>query len=643
MLEQIQLYRQRLRLRKFLLDKLMITVYVDFRLYYLRLIVEIMDLAELHLHWGASQYKGKCYRSYSLARPYRENGKNRKEIVMKLGKLSETEVERWRNFLRTVKEPDSFFTTLDDLFVTVHHAYLDVATASAIWDEWELDEAFPRGGKRVVTIATIARILSLNRCIDPAAKSQTPEWFRSTALPWVLDVNPELINVSRIFRELAVIESHKEAICKHLVNRITRDDPGSMISVFYDLSSTTFTGSCCVLMKWGHCKEGYCNHIVLALVVNSDGLPFYWEVLPGGTADSKTIIWLLGRLQERFKIPKTTLIFDRGMVSDDNLTLIEDAGIKYISAMDKSQLEGITGLDFSLFSYLDFNHIDEQASDLPNFTKLNEITYYQEVKVEGKRRYILCFNPEMFKDQRKARRQVVADFRAFVDDLNVELCEAKNSRQRKPTYNKFKQKLKKMKLTRFVDVKLRIVRMKREIAHGSIRTYEATVIVDKTEMCKAGRLDGFWLLVTNLMENVNNVFKVPAEKVITPYRDKVVIESAFRDIKSFIEVKPVRVWKKPHVKAHYTCCVLSYLINRTLTMRLHKNKDCTGEEIVTHEKLYKKLSGCQIDRIEVNNVGLSTHSITQPTNEQKELMERLGLTRLLSPKVPNNARVCTNS
>jgi len=396
-------------------------------------------------------------------------------------------------------------------------------------------------------------------------------------------------------------------------------------------------------MKWGHCKEGYHNHVVLALVVNSDGLPFYWEVLPGGTADSKTIIWLLGRLKDRFKVPETTLVFDRGMVSDDNLTLIEEAEIKYISAMDKSQLEGITGLDFSLFSHLDLNRVFEQAADLPDFTKLNKITYYQEVKIEGKRRYILCFNPEMFKDQRKARKQAVADFHAFVDNLNTELHEAKKSRQRKPTYNKFKQRLTKTKLTAFVDVKLRVVHVKRETTDSSIRTYKATVVVDETEMRKAGRLDGFWLLVTNHTEKVNDVFKVPSEEVIIPYRDKLVIESAFRDIKSFVEVKPLYVWTEAHVKAHYTCCVLSHLINRTLTIRLHKNGGCDTKQIVAHEKLYKKLSGCQIDHIQVDNVGLSTYSMTRATSDQKELIERVGLTKLLSPQFLKNTTACMDT
>jgi len=77
-----------------------------------------MDLAQLHLHWRVSRHKEKEYRSYSLAHAYRKDGKNRKEIVVKLGKLSEKDAERWRNFLKTIKNPGAFFTTHDNIVVT---------------------------------------------------------------------------------------------------------------------------------------------------------------------------------------------------------------------------------------------------------------------------------------------------------------------------------------------------------------------------------------------------------------------------------------------------------------------------------------------------------------------------------------------
>ena len=90
-----------------------------------------MNLQDLHLHWGECQYKGKSYRSYSLARAYRVNGKNRKEIVYKLGKLNENEVIKWRSLLKGLKNPEAVVTTLGDLKVIEHFAYLDVATANA--------------------------------------------------------------------------------------------------------------------------------------------------------------------------------------------------------------------------------------------------------------------------------------------------------------------------------------------------------------------------------------------------------------------------------------------------------------------------------------------------------------------------------
>jgi transposase len=90
-------------------------------------------------------------------------------------------------------------------------------------------------------------------------------------------------------------------------------------------------------------------------------------------------------------------------------------------------------------------------------------------------------------------------------------------------------------------------------------------------------------------------------EAIKPYKDKVIIESTFRDIKSFVEIKPVFVRTALHVKGHFTICVLSYLINRTITFRLHKHKGDVTRDIVSHERLFEELSECYIDRIEIEN------------------------------------------
>lgn len=626
------------------LDILFFRYIIDLYENNLRIII-IMNISELHLHFGTSQYKGKKYRSYSLAKPYRANGKNQKDIIFPLGKLTDEEANKWRYLLKALKKSDVFLTSFEDICVEKHFAYLDVAIANAVWDEWGLDVVFQNDGKRLISIATIARILTINRCIDPAAKSKTPEWFKESALPWILGINPSEINPSRIFRELSVIESYKEEICKHLFRQFAQSDPSSIKSAFYDLSSTSFEGTKCKLMKWGHCKSGYENHVVLALVVNKQGLPFYWEVLPGCTADSKTITWLFGRLKKKFNILKTTFIFDRGMVSEDNLDLLEDNDlkkeIKYISAMDRNQIETITDIDFNQFSKLDPKIIDKQINDLlPDFTKMNENTFYREIKVEGKRRYILCFNPQLFKDQCKAREQAIDNFREFAKNVNDELLEAKKSRQKESTQIKFDKRLKKVKLNKFVKVilsKKYVYQKSKDESIKRILTYQGDVIVDDTEKLSAGKLDGFWLLVTNHSEKENNEFKLTAEEAINPYREKEIIEEAFRDIKSFIEIEPVYVWTIIHVKAHYSICVLSYLIDRTLIMRLHSNKGDISKEIVAHAKLFEEASKCKLDYIEVKNIQQKKINLTKSTAKQKELLKRIGLVDLLDRKIIDKA------
>jgi hypothetical protein len=65
-----------------------------------------------------------------------------------------------------------------------------------------------------------------------------------------------------------------------------------------------------------------------------------------------------------------------------------------------------------------------------------------------------------------------------------------------------------------------------------------------------------------------------------------------------VEVKLVYVWMSVHVKAHYTCCALLHLINRSLTLRLHEKPGDVSKEGVDHERLYKKLSDCKVDQNE---------------------------------------------
>lgn len=593
-----------------------------------------MDLAKLHLHWGSCK-RGKCvYKSYSLARAYRENGKNRKEIVIKLGKLSDSEVKQWKLALQSFKNPIATPTSLDKIVVLSNRSYLDVAVILETWNFWGLTQVFDSAcpdRKREIPLSSIAALLTINRCIDPATKSQIPTWTKKTALPLLLDKKLPDFNSSRVYRELSAIESCKDQITQHLCEKMIQICPEAMNSLFYDLSSTTFTGNKCLLVSWGHCKEGYENHIVLALIVNTKGLPIYWEVLEGGTADATTISWLLSRLKEKLSVllQTPTMVFDRGMVSEDNLVLLEVEQVKYITAMDKNQIEEIAKFDFSGFSKFTPEESVKYLLSM-DFITLDKITFCKEINLIGQRRYILSFNAQLCRDQRKAREEQITNFNQFINEQNKELLEAKGHRDLAATKAKFNDYLRKAKLQGFIKVELeeKYVSKKTKKMLKAIRSYQAIAHVDAEKKIESGRLDGFWLLVTNLSEKENGQFVQNTKSVVQPYRDKVVIESSFRDIKSFIEIAPVHVWNSEHVRAHYTICVLAYLIDRTLTLTMHERQGKASMEIVAHERLYEELGECRLNELTVAGSNLTAYTLTELSEKQRDLLERLQMSYL---------------
>ena len=191
-----------------------------------------VDISKTYLHWGACRSGGKEYKSYSLARSFRKDGKVRKEIVMKLGKLSDKQAHEWRLLLKTMKGKNSDLVPIDDVVTEANYAYLDVAVLLETWHYWGLSTAFKDNSQRQIPLWAVVATLVINRCVDPSSKSQVSTWFQGTSLPYILDIEPSQMNSSRIFRELSVIDSLKSEICDYLYNEVTKRDPVSMESVF---------------------------------------------------------------------------------------------------------------------------------------------------------------------------------------------------------------------------------------------------------------------------------------------------------------------------------------------------------------------------------------------------------------------------
>lgn len=106
------------------------------------------------------------------------------------------------------------------------------------------------------------------------------------------------------------------------------------------------------------------------------------------------------------------------MVSNDNLKYLEENKLFYIVSIGRHQIRRLSGFPSVLLKELgeriekekDINRIMEEY---PYFTYFSERAYYHQLETEGKRRYILCFNPEKFLEERHQRRKDKVNYSVF--------------------------------------------------------------------------------------------------------------------------------------------------------------------------------------------------------------------------------------
>nr|QNO48461.1 hypothetical protein DBMLIPLO_00013 [Methanosarcinales archaeon ANME-2c ERB4] len=558
---------------------------------------------------------------YSLVEPYRENGKNRHRVIKYLSGLTQDEAQQVRRGLAVMKGLDIETIKVDDLIFANHWRYLDVAFLDVIWKQWKLSKIFPKSDGKDVQTSEIAKILTIYRCLDPGSYLSAVDWFNKTTLDRILHLNGQHINKSRIFRELDLIEDRKEDIERYLYKALKKRDEDNMHIVFYDLTDSYFEGRKCELASAGRTKSnGFRKkRVVLSLLVNSRGYPFAWDILEDYTADVETIKDLSTQWKTEFKFGdnEIVLVFDRGMVSDENLKHLELEKYKYITALDKNQIPNMQNVNIERFESVNEENMTEQILKM-GFKKYDDSTYYETVGTVDGRRYVMIFNPEMLKDQRKSRKELIQRAKDYLDEENKALSGAKKSRNRDKTRDRIDKQLKAMKAKNFVDYDLEPLVIKEEGKEiNSFRIVPKETDENREAIKKKERTDGLWTIVTNTPSKGGDKNIFTEDDLIRAYRDKNQIEQAFKDVKSFIKIQPFNVWTPKHVRAHYTICVLSYLLDITIANRL-KEVDIG---VRSPQKVYEVLKEGIIGKITIKSMGDEFFKLMTLQSQQKAILE----------------------
>jgi hypothetical protein len=143
----------------------------------------------------------------------------------------------------------------------------------------------------------MAAILTLARFCEPSSELHIADtWYRRTALEELLGVTPEQVHTDRLYKALDELLPHKEALEKHLRQRLGELFELKCDLLLYDVTSTHFEGDMqgCPIAKRGYSRDSRPDRpqVCLGLVVTEGSSEeFVGELLSGSVVAAPGRFW----------------------------------------------------------------------------------------------------------------------------------------------------------------------------------------------------------------------------------------------------------------------------------------------------------------------------------------------------------------
>src|SRR6516165_6237526 len=310
---------------------------------------------------------GKDHTYWSLVETIRTPDGPRQKTLCYLGELNSSAQARWLKTVEVFNEqgeaqqlklfPSHVEPPADDPLVArvlVNRVRLERTRQFGAcflgWELWKrlgLDQFFEQAVDEDVAEvpwSRVAALLAINRLCAPGSELAIEQrWYPSTALDDLLQIEDGKINDTRLYRCLDRILPYKTKLERHLKERYGELFGADFEVLLYDLTSTYVEGAAenNPMMRRGYSRDHRpdCEQMVIALIVNSEGFPFSYETFDGNRADVSTMETILRMVEQKYGKARRIWVFDRGIVSEENLAAIRQRGGQYLVGTPRSQLK----------------------------------------------------------------------------------------------------------------------------------------------------------------------------------------------------------------------------------------------------------------------------------------------------------------
>jgi transposase len=551
---------------------------------------------------------GKRHAYWALVESYRTNRGPRQRVVAWLGVMD----EQGRLGVKHCAEKrpghqTNLFRSTEPEWVEVDVKRVRVERSRKFGGPWlgkellrrlALDEflgqTLPNGREEIPWSAT-AMILLLARLCEPSSELHLAEHvYQGSALSDLLGIPDEKVNEDRLYRALDTLLPHKKALEKHLKERLGELFDLDYDLLLYDITSTYFEGQADGNPQ---AQRGYsrdhrpdCKQVNIALVVSRCGMPLGYEVFAGNRHDATTLEEMVGHVEQLYGRAGRVWIMDRGLVSEKNVQFLRAGARRYILGTAKSSLRKF---ERELLSQ-DWKQVHEGL----------------EVRLvpapDGEEVFILCRSAE-----RQAKEHAMQErFEKRIEDGLAKIAASCGKRRQKSG-----------------AVERRVGRLLERNTRAA-RLFDVQVEVDaqgftqlrwtKVESWRewARKSEGCYLLRSNVTEWT-------PEELWRAYVQLTEAEAAFRVHKADLQIRPVWHHREDRVGAHILVCFLAYVLWKTLAASCRQAG--LGDE---PRQVFKELSDITLVDVVLptrNGVEIRKRCISQPTEHQRILLQRLGM------------------
>jgi transposase len=539
-----------------------------------------------------------------LRESYREDGKVKTRTLANLSMLPPQAIDVLR---RTLKGEE--LVAARDAFEIVEggsrfHGHIDaVLTSMKQLGFFELI-ASRRGRERDLVVAmVVARIL------DPQSKLATPLWWANTTLPETLTLGDA--DEDDLYDAMDWLLTRQDAIEKKLAARHLDNDGLAL----YDLSSSYFEGVTCPLAARGHNRDGKKGKLQVnyGLLTNQRGIPLSVSVFEGNTADPKTLLPQVGKVQKEFGIERFVLVGDRGMLTQKQIDAIRDIdGVDWIGALRPEAIRKL----------LKTGAIQMELFDQRNLFELEHPDFPGE-------RLMACRNPELARRRANKRKSLLEATTRQLDKVRAmvrrgrlhgrEVIDARvqdilrSYRIRKHYHIKVRDdgfdyrcdekaliaevkaggSADPAKLLAGYKVHMKAIagkfdQLRKRIGQGQLRGRDKIGVrvgkvlnkykvgkhfkldiredgfdfeIDQNNVDNEAALDGIYVVRTSLPDT-----RMDADQAVRSYKNLSKVERAFRSFKTVdLMVRPIRHRLENRVRAHIFLCLLAYYVQWHMT------------------------------------------------------------------------------